>query len=91
MTAEVLNLSISFKLFTSWSLFQSKYAFSFMKVCCIERYPYDGSKVANGAGTSAIIVKKVQDQVHLKMPSKREMIVNEKCLCVFGRVSNTER
>lgn len=60
-------------------------------VCQVERHPYHGSKVANAAGGSIQIIKKLGDQVVLKMPSKQEMIIHENCLCVVGRVSNVDR
>ena len=60
-------------------------------VCQVERFPHRGSAVANAAGTTMQIVKKIGDQVYLKMPLKQEMIVSEKCLCVVRRVSNVER
>lgn len=61
------------------------------QVCAVERFPYGGSKVANSAGNSAIIKKKVGDKVYLQMPSKREMVVDENCLCVVGRISNISK
>ena len=60
-------------------------------MCSVEKFPHGGGKVANSAGNSAVIVKKSGDTVTLKMPSKREMVVNEHCLCVVGRVSNVDR
>ncbi|XP_067934691.1 large ribosomal subunit protein uL2m-like [Watersipora subatra] len=61
------------------------------QVCSVEKTAHEGGVVANSAGSSAVITSKTDDTVTLKMPSKREMIVNEKCLCVVGRVSNVER
>lgn len=59
-------------------------------ISCIERQPGKGAQVAVSAGTSAQIVRKVDDSVIIKMPSKREMEISRECLAVVGRVSNVD-
>lgn len=57
-------------------------------VCCVERKPGEGGRVALSAGASAILVRKTGDgKCVLKMPSKREMLVDVTCHAVVGQVS----
>lgn len=57
-------------------------------VSCVERQPGKGAKVAMSAGASAVLVRRHGDgNCVLKMPSKREMLVDEQCHAVVGQVS----
>ena len=56
----------------------------------IERFPGEGGKIARAAGVCGIIARKVNDNVVVKMPSKREMCVSKECMATVGRVSNVD-
>jgi len=59
-------------------------------VCCVEKYPGVGGDVARAAGCSALIVRRQDDKVVLRMPSKREIEVSASCTATVGRVSNVD-
>ncbi|XP_076814888.1 large ribosomal subunit protein uL2m-like [Clavelina lepadiformis] len=59
------------------------------KVCSVEFFPGKGGQIARSAGAFCTITKKFDDRVQLQMPSKREIVVNEKCVAVVGTVSNS--
>jgi len=54
----------------------------------IEIIPSQGGKMIRSAGTSATIVAKENDWVHLKMPSGEIRKVNKNCFANIGQVSN---
>ena len=55
----------------------------------VERFPGDGGRMARSAGVTASILRKTADgMVIIRLPSKREVMVSEKCTATVGRVSN---
>ncbi|KAK0041548.1 39S ribosomal protein L2 mitochondrial [Biomphalaria pfeifferi] len=56
----------------------------------VEQLPGDGGTIALAAGTSALYIRRVGNKCIVRMPSKREIILSERCMVVVGRVSNTE-
>jgi large subunit ribosomal protein L2 len=54
----------------------------------IELYPNHGFNLIRSAGSKAILTKREKDKVNLKLKSGWNIILSNKCLCVFGRVSN---
>jgi len=54
----------------------------------IELYPDSGFNLVRSAGSKAILTKREKDKVSLKLKSGWNMILSDKCLAVFGRVSN---
>jgi len=59
-------------------------------VCCVEKYPGDGGKMARSAGVSALLLRRNNDQCVLRLPSKREVQVSSQCMATVGRVSNID-
>eukprot|EP00916_Digyalum_oweni_P022054 GHVL01036601.1.p1 GENE.GHVL01036601.1~~GHVL01036601.1.p1 ORF type:complete len:293 (+),score=16.08 GHVL01036601.1:150-1028(+) len=56
----------------------------------VERYTGEGGTIARAAGTSAQLVRKIDDRCILRMPSKREINVSQECMVTLGRVSNVD-
>ncbi|GAB1609801.1 39S ribosomal protein L2, mitochondrial-like [Argonauta hians] len=56
----------------------------------VEIYPDNYGKMARAAGTSAQLVRKVEDQCVIRLPSKREISVSKHCMATVGRVSNVD-
>jgi len=54
----------------------------------IEIYPNSGFNLSRSAGSKAILTKREGNKVNLKLKSGWNIILSNKCLCVFGRVSN---
>ncbi|XP_060076419.1 large ribosomal subunit protein uL2m-like isoform X2 [Ylistrum balloti] len=55
----------------------------------IERIPSQGGQVARAAGSSGMIIRKLEDNsVIIGMPSKREMRVDQYAMATVGKVSN---
>jgi len=59
-------------------------------VCCVEKYPGDGGKLARSAGVSALLLRRQDDQCVIRLPSKREVQVSSQCMATVGRVSNID-
>ena len=59
-------------------------------VCCVEKYPGDGGKLARAAGVSALLLRRQDDKCVLRLPSKREVQVSSQCMATVGRVSNVD-
>lgn len=56
----------------------------------VQMFPGGDGRVATAAGVSAVLLKKVDDKVIVRMPSKREMCVSAKCTATVGRLSNID-
>jgi len=54
----------------------------------IELYPNSGLNLVRSAGTKAILTKRENNLVSLKLKSGWNIILSNECLSVFGRVSN---
>jgi len=59
-------------------------------VCCVEKYPGDGGKLAQAAGVTAVLVRRQDDRCVVRLPSKREVQVSSQCMATVGRVSNID-
>ncbi|XP_015910192.1 large ribosomal subunit protein uL2m [Parasteatoda tepidariorum] len=57
-------------------------------VHCIETTPGSGAIFCRAAGSSAQLVKKVDNKCIIQLPHKRQVCLDEKCMVVVGRVSN---
>lgn len=60
------------------------------KVHNIEKYPGKGGNYCKSAGASAEILKKVDDQVIIRLPSKEQVSLKQECIAVVGQVSNID-
>ncbi|XP_064632879.1 large ribosomal subunit protein uL2m-like [Lineus longissimus] len=56
----------------------------------VERWPGTGGRVVVSAGVSAILIRKVDGRCIVKLPSKQEINVDEKCAATVGRVGNVD-
>lgn len=56
----------------------------------VEKAPYKGATIARAAGTSALIIKKSDNIVILKLNSKWELKLNEECIATIGQTSNID-
>lgn len=56
-------------------------------LCAIELAPGSGPKVVRTSGTCARIVAKEAGKVELQMPSRKRMIVDERCRAIFGMIA----
>lgn len=54
----------------------------------IECYPGEGAELIRAAGSCGQILRKVDGQVIVRLPSKHEISVSEHCNAVVGQVSN---
>lgn len=54
----------------------------------VEKYVGEGASFARSAGSSAVLVRKVGGRCIVKLPSKREINIAEKCMVTVGRASN---
>lgn len=57
----------------------------------VEKFPTLGGDVARAGGTSSTLVRKQGTDCIIKMPSGREMAVDETCMATVGKVSNEDR
>jgi len=56
----------------------------------IEMYPGQGGHWCINAGTCATILRRINDQVVVQLPSKKEACISKWCMAVVGQVSNPE-
>lgn len=61
------------------------------KVCNIELRPGDGGKLVRASGTSAILFSKSSGKALLKLPSGKNIIVDERCRAMIGEVAGGGR
>ncbi|KAL4227105.1 54S ribosomal protein L2 mitochondrial [Mactra antiquata] len=57
----------------------------------IEKFERHGGVVARAGGCSGSILKKIGDNVIIKMPSNQEISISKYCMATVGRVSNIEK
>ena len=57
----------------------------------VESRPRDGGVFIKTAGSSAVITKKMNNQVYLLMPSKKEKPFNEECRAIVGVIAGSGR
>lgn len=59
-------------------------------VNCIEKIPGSGGFFVHAAGGQATILRKVNERVVVKMPSKLEISFDQRCMATVGQISNIE-
>lgn len=59
------------------------------RVFCVELVPGDGGKLVRGAGSSAIVMSKDENQVRIKLPSGSIKLLSPNCRAIVGAVSGT--
>nr|CAB3263964.1 39S ribosomal protein L2, mitochondrial [Phallusia mammillata] len=57
------------------------------RICSLEFVPGKGAQIARSAGNYGTILRKEGVRVIIKMPSSREINVDEKCVAVIGKVA----
>jgi len=60
-------------------------------ICNIELYKSGGGKMVRTSGSSAIITKKVGENVTVMLPSKKEVILDEGVIATIGKVAGGGR
>lgn len=61
------------------------------EVNCIEKVPGFGGSLIHAAGTAGTVINTTLDGwVVVKMPSKKEFIINPRCMATVGRLSNVD-
>ena len=60
-------------------------------VYCVQRAPDKSARLACAGGTFATILRHMDDSVVLRLPSKHEAIVSNKCTAVIGRAKLNEK
>jgi large subunit ribosomal protein L2 len=61
------------------------------KVCNVELRPGDGGKLVRASGGSAILFSKAGGRAILKLPSGKNMLVDERCKATVGEVAGGGR
>ncbi len=56
----------------------------------VELYPGQGGKIVRGAGTTAVVIAKEGEYVHLKLPSGEVRRIAKDCLATVGVIGNSE-
>ncbi|XP_056001349.1 uncharacterized protein LOC130048520 [Ostrea edulis] len=55
----------------------------------IEKIPGEGGTFCRAGGASAQLMRKVGDQVAIRLPSKHEVVLDPTCMATVGQVSNS--
>ena len=61
------------------------------KVCNVELRPGDGGRIVRASGTSAILFSKAGGRAMLKLPSGKNILVDEMCRATVGEVAGGGR
>jgi large subunit ribosomal protein L2 len=61
------------------------------RVCNIELRPGDGGKLVKAAGSSAILFSKAGGRAMLKLPSGKNILVNQNCRAMVGEIAGGGR
>jgi large subunit ribosomal protein L2 len=61
------------------------------RVCNVELRPGDGGKLVRASGTSAVLFSKANGKAILKLPSGKNIMVNEGCRATVGEVAGGGR
>ncbi len=61
------------------------------RVCNVELRPGDGGRLVRASGTSAVLFSKANGRAILKLPSGKNILVDEKCLATVGEVAGGGR
>jgi large subunit ribosomal protein L2 len=60
------------------------------RICAIESVPGGGAVYARSAGTSAVILRKRDKRVVVRLPSGEKFVANHLCRAMIGQISNPE-
>ncbi len=61
------------------------------RVCNIELRPGDGGKLVRASGTSAVLFSKANGKAILKLPSGKNILVDDRCRATLGEVAGGGR
>jgi len=61
------------------------------RVCNIELRPGDGGRLVRAGGTSAVLFSKANGNAILKLPSGKNILVDDKCMATVGEVAGGGR
>jgi len=61
------------------------------RVCNVELRPGDGGRLVRASGTSAVLFSKANGKAILKLPSGKNILVDEKCMATVGEVAGGGR
>jgi large subunit ribosomal protein L2 len=61
------------------------------RICNIELRPGDGGKLVRASGGSAILFSKARGNAMLKLPSGKNILIDERCLAAVGEVAGGGR
>lgn len=61
------------------------------RVCNIELRPGDGGRLVRASGTSAVVFSKANGRAILKLPSGKNILVNDSCRVTIGEVAGGGR
>ncbi len=61
------------------------------RVCNIELRPGDGGKLVRASGTSAVLFSKANGRAIVKLPSGKNILVNDRCMATIGEVAGGGR
>ena len=60
-------------------------------ICNIENQPGDGGKIARSSGTYATLVAHTPRGTEVKLPSKRSLYLNDRCMAMIGLIAGGGR
>ncbi len=61
------------------------------RVCNVELRPGDGGKLVRASGTSAVLFSKANGRAIIKLPSGKNILVNDACMATVGEVAGGGR
>ncbi len=61
------------------------------RVCNVELRPGDGGKLVRASGTSAVLFSKANGRAIIKLPSGKNILVNDRCMATIGEVAGGGR
>jgi len=61
------------------------------RVCNIELRPGDGGRFVRAGGTSAVLFSKANGKAIIKLPSGKNILVNDRCMATIGEVAGGGR
>ena len=61
------------------------------RVCNIELRPGDGGRLVRASGTSAVLFSKANGRAIIKLPSGKNILVNDRCMATIGEVAGGGR
>jgi large subunit ribosomal protein L2 len=61
------------------------------RVCNIELRPGDGGRLVRASGTSAVLFSKANGRAIVKLPSGKNILVNDRCMATVGEVAGGGR